>query len=178
MAHGHALLLAGAPGSGKTTLIRRVAQALRGRRMRGFTTQEIREGGERRGFRLETLDGRGGVLAHVSIASPHRVGRYGVDVAALDAVVAAALVLDPTTEAYLVDEIGRMECLSSSFVAALRALFDSDRPLVATIAARGAGLIEEAKRRKDVELWSVTRGSRDGLAAAVLAWLRERGVGA
>jgi nucleoside-triphosphatase len=177
MAPAHALLLAGAPGSGKTTVIRCVAEALRGRRVRGFTTEEIREGGERLGFRLETLDGRHGVLAHVSTPSPHRVGRYGVDIAALDAVVASALALDLTTEAYLIDEIGKMECLSARFVTAVRALLDSDRLLVATIAARGAGLIDEARRRKDVELWTVTPGSRDGLAARVLAWLRERGAG-
>jgi nucleoside-triphosphatase len=177
MAPAHALLLAGAPGSGKTTVIRCVAETLRGRRVRGFTTEEIREGGERLGFRLETLDGRHGVLAHVSTPSPHRVGRYGVDIAALDAVVASALALDLTTEAYLIDEIGKMECLSARFVTAVRALLDSDRLLVATIAARGAGLIDEARRRKDVEPWTVTPGSRDGLAARVLAWLRERGAG-
>jgi nucleoside-triphosphatase THEP1 len=62
-------------------------------------------------------------------------------------------------------------------VTAVRTLLDSDRLLVATIAARGAGLIDEARRRKDVELWTVTPGSRDGLAARVLAWLRERGAG-
>jgi nucleoside-triphosphatase len=177
MASRHALLLTGAPGSGKTTLIRRVAEALRGRPVRGFTTEEIRERGERLGFRIGTLDGREGVLAHASIRSPHRVGRYGVDVAALDAVVASALALDPTTEAYFVDEIGRMECLSPRFAAAVRALLDSDRPLVATIAVRGAGLIEDVKRRRDVEVWTVTPASRDGLVPQVLAWLRERGVG-
>jgi nucleoside-triphosphatase len=177
MTPGHALLLTGVPGSGKTTLIRGVAEALRGRSVRGFTTEEIRERGERLGFCLETLDGRRGVLAHVNIPSPHRVGRYGVDIAALDAVVAATLVLDPTVEAYLVDEIGKMECLSPRFMTAVRALLDSDRPLLATIAARGSGLIEETKRRRDVELWTVTRDSRDGLVARVLGWLRERGVG-
>jgi nucleoside-triphosphatase len=176
MAPAHAVLLAGAPGSGKTTLIRGVTAALRARRVCGFTTEEMRERGERLGFRIETLDGREGVLARVGLPSPHRVGRYGVDVAALDAVVASALALDPTTEAYFIDEIGRMECLSASFVAAVRALLESDRPLVATIAARGTGLIEEAKRRRDVELWTVTRENRDGLGARVLAWLRERGV--
>ncbi|MFZ1060598.1 MAG: nucleoside-triphosphatase, partial [Candidatus Rokuibacteriota bacterium] len=48
---GHVLLITGNPGSGKTTVIRRVAAALSGRRLGGFYTEEIRVGGERRGFR-------------------------------------------------------------------------------------------------------------------------------
>ncbi|MGH9318007.1 MAG: nucleoside-triphosphatase [Thermoanaerobaculia bacterium] len=69
-----------------------------------------------------------------------------------------------------------MECLSARFVEAATALLDSRKPVVATIASRGGGLIEGAKRRPDVALWQVTRGNRDALPARVLAWLplRER----
>jgi len=41
--------LTGVPGVGKTTLLRRVAAALVGRRPSGFTTEEIRTAGERVG---------------------------------------------------------------------------------------------------------------------------------
>lgn len=57
-------------------------------------------------------------------------------------------------------------------MAAIRALFDSRRPLVATVAARGTGFIEEAKRRRDVEVWTVTRENRDALPARVVDRLR------
>jgi nucleoside-triphosphatase len=172
----HALLLTGPPGVGKTTVIRRVAERLAGRRVRGFTTAEMRERGERTGFRIEALDGRAAVLAHVDFAGGPRVGRYGVDVAALEAIVDAALGEGPPADVFLVDEIGKMECCSPRFVARLGALLDARRPLVATIAARGGGLIERAKRRPDVELWDVTRRNRDDLPARVLAWLG-RGAG-
>src|SRR5439155_1704294 len=86
-----ALLLTGARGSGKTTIVRRVASELSGARLRGFTTAEIRKDGKRVGFRIETFDGESAVLAHVSLRSEHRVGRYGVDVASLDRIVASAL---------------------------------------------------------------------------------------
>jgi len=46
------LLLTGAPGVGKTTLVRRAAEGLSGLRVAGFTTEEIRDGGRRRGFRV------------------------------------------------------------------------------------------------------------------------------
>jgi nucleoside-triphosphatase THEP1 len=56
----YVLLLTGAPGVGKTTVIRRVATLLETRQLRGFYTEEIREGGERRGFRLLAFRGRSG----------------------------------------------------------------------------------------------------------------------
>lgn len=166
----YVLLITGAPGSGKTTVIRRTADGLGGNNLRGFYTEEIRENGERRGFRLVSFDGTARIIAHVDFAKRHRVGRYGVDVAAIDE---AAGLLRPDADAcgYLVDEIGKMECLSQRFVAAMRVLLASGVPIVATVGARGGGFIAEVKRRPDVELWQVTHADRDRLPARILAWL-------
>ncbi len=46
------LLITGPPGVGKTTVIRSLAERLKDRRLGGFYTAELREGRERRGFRL------------------------------------------------------------------------------------------------------------------------------
>ena len=170
----HALLLTGRPGVGKTTVVRRVVAGLGAWRARGFTTEEIRVRGHRTGFGLEALDGTLETLARVGLASPHRIGPYGVDVAALDRVVASTLAPDPAVQVFVVDEIGKMECLSAPFVAAVRELLDSPRLLVATIAARGGPFVEETRKRPDVEVWTVTRENREGLPPRVLAWLRER----
>ncbi|HEU5251221.1 MAG TPA: NTPase [Thermoanaerobaculia bacterium] len=176
MGEHSALLLTGVPGVGKTTVVRRVADELtkRKRRIAGFTTEEIRSGKERAGFRIETFDGRSAVLAHVSIRSEHRVSRYGVDIAALDAIVEEALAPSSRADVFLVDEIGRMECFSRRFVAAIEALLDSKRLLVATVALRGGGLIEAVKRRPDVELWSVTKSNREELPERVGEWISVR----
>jgi len=48
---------------------------------RASHSRQIREGGARLGFTLETLDGRKGVLAHRRLPGPPRVGAYGVDLA-------------------------------------------------------------------------------------------------
>jgi nucleoside-triphosphatase len=53
-------------------------------------------------------------------------------------------------------------------------LLDSDKPLVATVAKRGGGLIDEVKRRPESDLWEVTRANRQTLASDILAWLQER----
>jgi nucleoside-triphosphatase len=170
------LLLTGAPGSGKTTVVRHVAEELRKKKCRiaGFLTTEIREGRERVGFRIETFEGRSTIFAHVSIRSPHRVSRYGVDVAALDEIVDDVLAASRNADVYLIDEIGKMECFSARFVAATKTLLDEGRLVVATVALRGGGFIEEVKRRPDVELLRITRSHRDRVPARILEWIAVR----
>jgi nucleoside-triphosphatase len=169
----YALLLTGAPGVGKTTVIRRVAAQLEMRQLRGFYTEEIRDGGERRGFRLLGFHGQERLIAHTAFPKRHRVGKYGVDVAAIDD-AAALLAPDPTARAYLVDEIGKMECLSERFVSAMRVLLAGRTPIVATVSLRGAGFIAEAKSLPQGLLWEVTHAIRDELPARVKSWLTEK----
>jgi nucleoside-triphosphatase len=166
----HVLLITGAPGVGKTTVIRRVAEGLAAHRLGGFYTEEIREDGERRGFRLMSFSGATRVIAHVDFPKHYRVGKYGVDVAALDE-MAELIAVNDGAALYLVDEIGKMECLSERFVAAVRALLSGNAPVVATVGAHGGGFIAEVKKRSDCELWEVTRRNRDALPARILAWL-------
>jgi len=168
------LLLTGRPGSGKTTLLQRAAERLADRRIAGFYTAELRGRHGREGFELCTFDGHRARMAHVGFPKTHRVGRYGVDPGALEAFVGAALAADAGAQAYLVDEIGKMECLSSRFVGAMEALLGSGAPVVATVAQRGAGFIAEVKRRADAEIREVTPANRDALPEEVAAWVRAR----
>src|SRR5688500_8170219 len=130
------LLFTGTPGSGKSTAIRKLA-ALLDRPPRGFYTEEIRKGGEREGFRLVAFDGTQAVIAHVELPKTHRVSKYGVDVAAIDRACEKTLVPRRGDEVYLVDEIGKMECLSERFVARMRGLLDSGLAVVASVASKG-----------------------------------------
>jgi nucleoside-triphosphatase len=166
-----ALLLTGRPGVGKTTAVRTAARRLEDVRLTGFYTEEIRAGGARRGFRLVTFKGEHAIIAHVDLPSP-RVSKYGVDVATIDRFAEALESVDDRAAVYLIDEIGKMECLSSTFVEAVRRLIETGRPVVATVAQRGGGFIEEVKRRPDVEVWTVTQATRDGLSDRIVAWIR------
>ena len=164
------LLLTGPPGSGKTTALRRAAERLRGWRLGGFYTEEIRRRGERRGFRAMTFDGDSWDLARVDRPGAPRVGRYGVD---LDVMETLAARLDPgrAVDAWLVDEIGKMECLSPPFVTAMRRLLDGRAPVVATVGQRGGGFVAEVKQRPDAELRTLSRGTRDALPEAIAEWV-------
>jgi nucleoside-triphosphatase len=103
-----------------------------------------------------------------------RVSKYGVDVAAIDEMARSALALREKIDLYLVDEIGRMECLSPAFVAGMRTLLNAGVPLVATIGLRGGGFIEEVKRRPDVVLWEITHANRDARPGQVETWIKDR----
>jgi nucleoside-triphosphatase len=167
------LLLTGAPGVGKTTVMSRLVATLGDRRLGGFTTEEMREGGSLVGFRIVPHRGGKRIMAHVDRPGAPRVGRYGVDVQAIDRAAQEHLALDPRVEIYVVDEIGKMECYSEEFVRRMQALFDSEKTIIATIGRHPGGFIAAVRGRPDAELWEVTRSNREALAERVLSWLAQ-----
>jgi nucleoside-triphosphatase len=173
-ASGHILLVTGTPGIGKTTIIRKVVRSLPDLHMSGFYTEEIRINTIRRGFELVTLQNKRFVIAHIDIDSKYRVGKYSVDIEAIDSTVALALSEDNTSDVFIVDEIGKMECFSDLFVQRMSSLLDVKKPVVATIALKGGQFISAVKNRADVELWEVTKANRNDMPGKVVSWVRDR----
>jgi nucleoside-triphosphatase len=168
------LLITGLPGTGKTTLLIRLARSLAELRPAGFYTEEIRERGERLGFRLMSLDGREGILAHVEFRGKERVGRYGVDVKGFEKFLAQLDLTSTPSPLVFIDEIGKMECLSPRFIELVRMLLDSGKTVVATVARHGEGLIAAVKGRADCELVEVTPANRERLAEELEARITGR----
>jgi nucleoside-triphosphatase len=165
---GRAWLLTGRPGVGKTTCLRRVLEGLR-RPAGGFVTEEVRRGGTRVGFALVTLDGRRATLAHVERRGPPRVGKYGVDVEALDRVGVPAL--RGAIEAgwlVVVDEIGKMELASAALRAAVEAALASPAPLLGAVMAAPHPWADRVKAAPGVTVVEVTTANRDRLPAELL----------
>ncbi|MDJ0831254.1 MAG: nucleoside-triphosphatase, partial [Desulfobacterales bacterium] len=108
------------------------------------------------------------VLAHVDIRSPFRVGKYGVDVEALDRFIPSLACLAPATTLIIIDEIGKMECFSRQFCRSISHLLNSKIHVVATIAMRGHGLIADIKKRPDCELFLLTTRNRSHLHEQIL----------
>ena len=165
------LLLTGASGVGKSTLLKKVGYSLKGRKIRGFFGEAIWEGGQRKGWRLDTFAGDGGTLAHVDIHSQYNMGEYGVDMVLFDRLVDSQLHLGSDVDVYLVDEIGIIAPWSTKFVSTMNALLDSSRTVVAIIRTSGGGYVRQVKDRTDVEIWEVTQGNREQILDKILAWI-------
>ncbi|MBA7604976.1 Nucleoside-triphosphatase THEP1 [subsurface metagenome] len=170
------ILLTGLPGCGKTTAIMKIIENLECEKVAGFYTQEIRQNNIRKGFCWKRLDGAEGTLAHVDIKGRFKVGKYGVDVAGFEEAVVPVLDAGRTdVELFVIDEIGKMECLSEKFVVAVRQLFASEKSVLATVAQKGAGFISEVKKYPNIKLFNLTRSDRDKTVAEIsriLSFLR------
>lgn len=164
------LLLTGPPQCGKTTVVRRVAEAFPGRAA-GFYTQEVRRHGRRVGFEIVTLDGGRAWLSHVDFPGPQRVGKYGVSLDNLHRVALPAMEARPGVDLVVVDEIGKMECLSGPFVEAMERLWAAPVPLLVTVAQKGGGYIQKIKEKPEGQLIAVTPDNRDDLPTRILALL-------
>jgi len=166
------ILITGPPGIGKTTLIKRSMESLGPFPSDGFITEEIRDGGVRKGFALVSRGGRRAILSHVDIRSRFRVGKYSVDVAAFDLFLDALDLAKPETRLVFIDEIGKMEGFSRKFDHLVRGLLDSSKVVLATIALQGGGLIAEVKERPDVEIIELSAKNREALAVEIPERLR------
>jgi nucleoside-triphosphatase len=163
------ILLSGRPGCGKTTLIKRLVSHFE-QSAGGFYTEEIRDRGTRTrvGFKIVTLDGDEVVFAHVDIESSARLGKYRLDLSALEAVgVRAVREAVRRGRLVVIDEIGPMEIRSSVFRDAVNEALDSKFPLLATIFARPLSFTDRIKSRHDVSLIEVRPDNRDRLVSEV-----------
>src|SRR5690348_14999505 len=109
------IFLTGNPGVGKTTVIRQIIKRLGGIKAAGFYTREKRQGGQRIGFEVVTLDGKRATLASLGGTGP-RVGKYSVHVEEFETVALPYIDAESSAaDLYVIDEIGKMELLSGQF---------------------------------------------------------------
>jgi len=162
------IFITGRPGIGKTSVLLRVVDALklRGFRVGGMVSREVRDGGVRVGFEVvDFYTGRRGWLAHVNQPTGPQVSKYRVNLSDLNA-VGASSIRDAVANAdiLVVDEIGPMELFSAAFKEAVFQAIGSDKPMLGTIHFKAWDpLITAIKTREDAEILEVTFENRGSL---------------
>jgi nucleoside-triphosphatase len=170
---GQQILLTGAPGCGKTTLLNTLLRQFP-LNAGGFTTQEIRTGGVRQGFDIVTLDGQRGRLAHLESNSAYRVGKYGVELTALEEMAVPALLQAAAHPALLIiDEIGPMETFSALFCKTVMDLLRGERRVLGTIVQRSTPFTDAVKALPQVRVVEVRSENREQLIHILSQWLTE-----
>jgi nucleoside-triphosphatase len=172
------LFLTGAPGVGKTTVLLKTVDALRGEgfRVDGMVSNEVRTHGRRIGFEILDIDSNiKGWLANIKNKKGSRIGKYYVNLEDLNNIGARALLRGvECSDVIVIDEVGPMEACSKPFMEAARKTVESNKIVIGTIHWKMKNeLTNEIRMRKDIELFTVTSENRDSLHGVIVRKARE-----
>jgi nucleoside-triphosphatase THEP1 len=169
------VLIAGAPGIGKTSLISRLYRDLTPLFIRGFYKEVIQEYRILKGYRLATFDFQELILAHIHIIGPDRIDEFGLNLDGFNQLITNQLAPDPKVELFLIDEIGLMECRSTQFRHMIIKIMNSKIPLIATLSSHEVLKTLKIKDRKDIAILNMTYKNRDIIWKNVLVELSKPG---
>jgi nucleoside-triphosphatase len=169
--------ITGLPGAGKTHALLKVIEMLEaeGVKVGGMVTEPITESGKRTGFAIIDWSSKEkGVFAHVDIQSKFMVGKFGVDLEALERVGVKALIKAcEDADVIVIDEVGRMEVESQTFIETVKHALDVEKPLLLTLHKKSRNpLLQDIRRRDDVRILEVTPINRNLLPYKIMKLMK------
>jgi nucleoside-triphosphatase len=172
--------ITGLPGAGKTHALHKVIEMLEteDKIIGGMITDPIIENEERKGFKImDWVTKEEKIFAHKDIDSEVMVGKYGVDIEALESIgVPAIKNASENAELIVIDEVGKMEVESPLFIEAVKEALDTDKPLILTLHKKSRNpLLQDIRRRDDVRILEVTPINRDLLPHKIIRLLKGEG---
>lgn len=173
--------ITGMPHVGKTETLKKIIGFLEkaGYVAEGMITEAIVKGEKRVGFKvLDWQTKKGKTFAHVDFEDKEYVGKYGVDVDALEEVGIPAVEKAITSEdihIIVIDEIGKMEMLSEKFCETVVAALDCDKPIMITLHKKSrTPLLQDIRRRDDIRILEVTPVNRNLLPYKIEKIVKEK----
>ena len=164
------ILLTGAPGVGKTTIVMDVAQQLkeRGMKVGGVVSREVRVNNVRTGFEfIDFATNDRDILASITGNGP-RIGKYFVNLSgcrfAAERLISALI----ASEVIICDEIGPMELKSKEFVDAVKNLFNTDKKIIVIMHQKLEHPITDEFRKKSSSLININLGNRERVIETLL----------
>ena len=183
------ILITGVPGIGKTTLFKIIlSHCKRISNVTGFYVDEERaEGNGRTGFSVVTIPDNNkcklaSLVRDVGEGDRPKMGRWSVYLNEFERTCLPILkdvnnIKSSTKTIVMIDEIGKMELLSSDFTNLMSSLLSSPPDnvlIVSTIALHGSGLVSTAKALPNVDTHEVTSENRDDLPDMLLKIIEMR----
>jgi nucleoside-triphosphatase len=153
------LVLTGAPGVGKTTIVMGVAQILNERRVNvgGIVSREIRTNNVRTGFEFIDLATNGrDILASIAGNGP-RVGKYFVNLPGCSFAAERLMNALVTSEVIICDEID-----------VVKNLLNTDKKVIVVMHQKLEHPLTDEFRKKSSSLFNVNLGNREGLIETLL----------
>ena len=165
------ILLTAPPRTGKSTAIRKIVNMLGREKCGGFYTEEIRKDGERVGFKIISLNGEEGILAHISFDSEFKISRYGVDLDTFEKICLKELHRAISTDSIkyiIIDEIGPMQLFSEEYKELLMQMLSIDKKVIGTIFYASYDWLDDFKKNEHVKLIEIDENNRNDIPLQVV----------
>ena len=164
--------MTGRPGCGKTTLLKKAVEKVRLKH--GFLTEEVVDGGKRRGFKIIDSYGRSALMASKETGGDVRVGSFKVFKEVLDE-FSEGLKEIPKGALLYIDEVGPMEIKSEKFQNLILDFLESENLFIGTIHQKSDDLfIRIIKEMEGIEMIEITNENRDQITTAIKAMFDEK----
>jgi nucleoside-triphosphatase len=169
--------ITGLPNAGKTQALIKVIEMLEEseQSVGGMITEPITKKNRRLGFYIvDWMTKEKAVLAHVDFDSKVIVGRYKVNIDALERIGVNAIEnAGAECDIIIIDEVGRMEVESERFVEAVKKVLEEDKPLILTLHKKSRNpLLQDIRRRDDVRILEVTPINRNLLPYKIIKLMK------
>jgi len=173
--------ITGMPNVGKTSTLKKIIKSLEdhGYVVQGMITEPFIKKKKHLGFyAMNWLSKEKEVFAHIDFDQRETVGKYGIDIEALDKICVPAIedaITNEDVNIIIIDEIGKMEMLSEKFCEMVIEALDSDKPIIVTLHKKSrTPLLQDVRRRDDIRILEVTPVNRNLLPYKIEKIMEEK----